>query len=122
MLEDRSEVIDAAPHREENVCVLYQLGVYELMSSETIHPENVDLKWNGKASQSLLDIDLMDDGQSGSLEINYTAENYDDDSIRRFARLLLMTAKAVSESDPDRGLTELLSDIRAQAGALPEDF
>ncbi|MBR6258974.1 MAG: AMP-binding protein [Oscillospiraceae bacterium] len=116
------EVIDAAPHREENVCVLYQLGVYELMSSETIHPENVDLKWNGKASQSLLDIELMDDEQSGSLEINYTADNYDDDSIRRFARLLLMTAKAVSESDPDRGLTELLSDIRAQAHAMPEDF
>ncbi len=120
MLEDRSEVIDAAPHREENVCVLYLLGVYELMSSEIFNPENVELKWNGAASQSLLDIELLDDGQSGSLEINYTADNYDEDSIRRFARLLLLTAKALSVSEPDRGLAELLSGIRAEAGALPD--
>ncbi len=114
------ELINALPHQDENVCVLYQVGIYELMSSEVFHPENVELEWIGAASQSLLDIELLDDGQSGSLEINYTADNYEENSIRRFARLFLLTAKVLSVSEPDCDLAELLSDVRAEAGALPE--
>lgn len=79
----------------ESAYVLYQQDIRDMAELSSLGVETVDIRQNQAASQTILDMEILD-GEAGlRIMIDYAASRYNDDSIRKFSGLLVNTAAAL---------------------------
>ncbi len=102
----------------ESAYVLYQRDMRDMAEIKTLDIETVDIRQNQAASQTILDMEILDGEDGLQLMIDYAASRYNDDSIRKFSELFVNTAKALLKCGAGAGMT--VGDLRAQISAGAE--
>ncbi|MBO5560768.1 MAG: AMP-binding protein [Firmicutes bacterium] len=96
----------------EPAYLLYQRNIRDSHVMGELDVESVDLRWNESAAQAILDLEILD-GESGlGLLASYAASFYEDESISRFQKLFLITAKTLSQHHSQADIC--LGDIRKE--------
>ncbi|MBR1833008.1 MAG: AMP-binding protein [Ruminiclostridium sp.] len=101
----------------ESAYVLYQRDIRDMSEIKSLGIETVDIRQNQAASQTILDMEILD-GEGGlELMIDYAASRYNDESIQKFSRLFVNTAKALAKcgGEPDITVGELKKRIADSA-------
>ena len=106
--------------REMNACLLYQRHLYDAVFIGGTQMEPVELRQNQDASQTSLDIEILDEPEGLSVLLDYAASLYDRSSILRFGEMLEDTLRAVTEPDPKRR-DELRQSLRKRAGRMSRE-
>lgn len=76
--------------------VLYQKDIRDAGEIGGKRTETVEIKQNRAASQSILDIEILDDSKGLRLLLEYTSSRYKNVSIERFCNLFVGIAKALA--------------------------
>jgi len=105
-------------HRESNVvlddtaCLLYQSDIRDVKADGMVL-EQVPVRQNNAASQSIMDMDILD-GQDGlKLLIHYAGSLYKQDTIEAFTDFFVRICEILVKHNDQSALT--LNDIRKQA-------
>jgi len=77
---------------EEAAYLLYQQDIRD-GGLEGMNIENVEIRQNQAASQTILDMEILDGSDGLQLMIDYAASRYDNESIERFKDLFLKAAQ-----------------------------
>ncbi len=109
-VEKDSEVVS-----DDTAYLLYQQDIRDMGGLEDFDIESIDIRQNQAASQTILDMEILDGSDGLVLMIDYAASRYEDSSIERFKDIYINTAQALvthnSQSDITiRELRKKLSD------------
>ena len=74
--------------------------------------ETVEVRQNQAASQTILDMEILDGADGLILMIDYAASRYDDSSIERFKDIFLNTVHAFVANDSQEDVT--VDDLRKE--------
>ena len=100
--------------RSANTCLLYQQKLYGEIRIGDILMEPIDLRQNRAASQTILDIEILDDSpESLQMLLDYAASLYDRSSMERFGEILIGILKRLTDEDLREG-DRLLKEIRGK--------
>ena len=93
---------------EESAYLLYQQDIRD-MEGGGMNIETVDIRQNQAASQTILDMEILDGKEGLVLMIDYAASRYNQESMERFRDLFVMTAQALvtHNSQKDVSVQEL---------------
>lgn len=96
----------------ETAYLLYQQDIRD-MDSGGMSVENIDIRQNQAASQTILDMEILDGSEGLVLMIDYAASRYNDESMERFRDIFVRTArKLVSfDSQADVHIDELRCEL-----------
>ena len=87
----------------ESAYLLYQQDIRDMGSLDGMNIRTVEIRQNQAASQTILDMEILDGASGLVLMIDYAASRYDDESIERFKDIYVRTAQAMvthnSQSD-----------------------
>ena len=87
----------------ESAYLLYQRDIRDMGGMEGFDIETVDVRQNQAASQTILDMEILDGADGLQLMIDYAASRYEDASIERFMELYVKLAQTLvthnSQSD-----------------------
>lgn len=75
--------------------VLYQQDIRDLGGFDGFDVETIDIRQNQAASQTVLDMEILDGSDGLVLMIDYTASLYDDESMERFKDIFIKTAQGL---------------------------
>ncbi len=95
----------------ETVYLLYQQDIRDM---ESYGIETIDIRQNQAASQSVLDIEILDGSDGLQMMIDYFASLYDDESIERFKDIYIRTAHALATHNSQSDVT--IGDIKEKLG------
>lgn len=103
----------------ESAYVLYQQDIRDMSEIKSLGIETVDIRQNQAASQTILDMEILDGADGLQLMIDYAASRYDDSSIERFKDILVNTAQMLLKNGSQTGFTvgELRQAAKNAAGA-----
>ncbi|MBQ7248348.1 MAG: AMP-binding protein [Lachnospiraceae bacterium] len=76
----------------ESAYLLYQQDIRDFGGMEGFNIETVDVRQNQAASQTILDMEILDGADGLQLMIDYAASRYDDSSIERFKDIYVKAA------------------------------
>ena len=94
----------------ESAYLLYQQDIRDMSGGmDGLNIETVDIRQNQAASQTILDMEILDGSDGLKLMIDYAASRYKDESIERFKDLFLRVAQSLvtQTSQEDMTLKEL---------------
>jgi hypothetical protein len=96
----------------ESAYLLYQQDIRD-MDAGGMNVESIDIRQNQAASQTILDMEILDGADGLVLMIDYAASRYNDESMERFRDLFVRTArKLVSfDSQADVYIDELRNEL-----------
>ena len=77
----------------ETVYLLYQQDIRDM---DSYGIETIDIRQNQAASQSVLDIEILDGSDGLQMMIDYSSSLYDDESIERFKDIFIRTAHSLA--------------------------
>ncbi len=103
-----------------NICVLYQQDLRDPMEINGALLEHVPIRQNRAASQTILDIQVLDGVRGMSLLLDYTATLYEESTIMRFGRLMrailgqILKEDGQNERPLGRLLEAALADVRTE--------
>jgi hypothetical protein len=102
----------------ESAYVLYQQDIRDMNEIKSFGIETVDIRQNQAASQTILDMEILDGEDGLQLMIDYAASRYNDTSMERFAALFKAAAEALLKhgAEPDMTVGELKKLTAAGAG------
>ncbi len=87
----------------ESAYLLYQQDIRDLGGMDDFGIETVDVRQNQAASQTILDMEILDGAEGLQLMIDYAASRYNDSSIENFMNLYVKVAHSLvthnSQSD-----------------------
>ena len=89
----------------ESAYVLYQQDIRDMSELKALGIETVDIRQNQAASQTILDMEILDGADGLELMTDYAASRYDDSSIERYTSLYIGAAAALLKYGDERGLT-----------------
>ena len=95
----------------ESAYLLYQQDIRD-MENSGFDVESVDVRQNQAASQTILDMEILDGAEGLQLMIDYAASRYEDASIARFRDLFLKTAQALVTHNSQEDIT--IGEIRGK--------
>ena len=95
----------------EAAYLLYQQDIRDMGGLEGMNVETIDIRQNQAASQTILDMEILDGADGLELMIDYTASLYDDDSMENFKDIFLRVAQGLvtHNSQNDVTIAELRS-------------
>lgn len=95
----------------EAAYLLYQQDIRDMGGFEGMNVETIDIRQNQAASQTILDMEILDGADGLELMIDYTASLYDDDSMENFKDIFLRVAQGLvtHNSQNDVTIAELRS-------------
>ena len=102
--------------RSASTCLLYQQNLYSTIRIGDNVMTPMDLKQNRAASQTILDIEVMDGEDGIRMLLDYAASLYDRSSMERFGEILIGILKRLTDEDPGEG-ERLLCEIQSGAGS-----
>ena len=89
----------------ESAYLLYQQDIRDMGGAGGFDVENVEVRQNQAASQTILDMEILD-GQDGLiLMIDYAASRYENTSIERFRDIYLKVAQALVTHNSQEDVT-----------------
>ena len=91
--------------RGESAYLLYQQDIRDMDSMGGFDVETVDVRQNQAASQTILDMEILDGEEGLQLMIDYAASRYRDTSIETFRDIYVRVAHALAESQGQEDVT-----------------
>ena len=96
-------------------CVLYQKGIFDpiVIAGETM--TGMEIRQNRNASQTVLDIMILDRAEGISLRLEYIETLYERESMERFGKLLARIIKEITEAVTEHknpGIASLMGENR----------
>ncbi len=87
-------------------CVLYQKGIFDpiVIAGETM--TGVEIRQNLNASQTVLDIMILDRAEGISLRLEYIETLYERESMERFGKLLARIIQEITEAVTEQKIPE----------------
>ena len=79
----------------ESAYLLYQQDIRDMGGLEGMDIETIDIRQNQAASQTMLDMEILDGADGLELMIDYTASLYDDESMERFKDIYIRVAQGL---------------------------
>ena len=89
----------------ESAYLLYQQDLRDTDLLEDAGLEVIDVRQNQAASQTILDMEVLDGSDGLQLMIDFSASWYDEKSMEYFARIFAGTAQLIAEHDGQEELT-----------------
>ncbi len=89
----------------ESAYLLYQQDIRDMGSMDGFEVETVDVRQNQAASQTILDMEILDGSDGLQLMIDYAASRYEDKSIEAFRDIYVRVAHALAESHGQEDVT-----------------
>ena len=93
----------------ESAYLLYQQDIRDMGGLEEMNVEAIDIRQNQAASQTILDMEILDGADGLELMIDYTASLYEDESMEEFKNTFVKVAQSLV-THPQDDLT--VGDIR----------
>ena len=84
--------------KDESAYLLYQQDIRDMDSIDGFNAETVDVRQNQAASQTILDMEILDGSEGLQLMIDYAASRYKDTSIETFRDIYVRVAHALVKS------------------------
>ncbi|MEE0872001.1 MAG: AMP-binding protein [Ruminococcus sp.] len=93
----------------EAAYLLYQQDIRDMGGLEEMDIETIDIRQNQAASQTVLDMEILDGAEGLMLMIDYTASLYEDESMERFKDIFVKTTQGLvtHNSQTDVTIAEL---------------
>ena len=88
----------------ESAYLLYQQDIRD-MSSSAMNIETVEIRQNQAASQTILDMEILDGSEGLILMIDYAASRYKQESIEKFRDIFVSTAQALLTHNSQKDVT-----------------
>ena len=79
----------------EMVCLLYQRDLREISGQDDIEITPVEVKQNEAAADNILDIQILDGSGGLQMALDFSANRYEVESMRRFQTLYIRLAQAI---------------------------
>jgi len=89
---------------DECAYLLYQQDIRD-MEGGAMNIETVDIRQNQAASQTILDMEILDGKEGLVLMIDYAASRYTQESMEKFRDLFVMTAQALVTHNSQKDVT-----------------
>lgn len=90
---------------EEAAYLLYQRDIRDMGGLEGMNVETIDVRQNQAASQTVLDMEILDGADGLILMIDYTASLYDDESMNDFKDTYLRVAQGLVTHNSQKDVT-----------------
>ena len=87
--------------------LLYQQDIRDMGGADGMNIETVDIRQNQAASQTILDMEILDGKEGLILMIDYAASRYTQESMEKFRDLFVMTAQALVTHNSQKDVTVL---------------
>ena len=91
--------------KDESAYLLYQQDIRDMDSIDGFDAETVDVRQNQAASQTILDMEILDGSEGLQLMIDYAASRYKDTSIETFRDIYVRVAHALVKSQGQEVVT-----------------
>ena len=85
--------------------LLYQQDIRDMGGADGMNIETVDIRQNQAASQTILDMEILDGKEGLVLMIDYAASRYNQESMERFRDLFVMTAQSLVTHNSQQDVT-----------------
>ena len=89
----------------ESAYLLYQQDIRDMGGMGGFDVENVDVRQNQAASQTILDMEILDGADGLMLMIDYAASRYEDSSIEHFRDIYVKVAQAMVTHNSQEDVT-----------------
>jgi hypothetical protein len=89
----------------ESAYLLYQQDIRDMGGMDSFDVETVDVRQNQAASQTILDMEILDGADGLQLMIDYAASRYKDSSIAAFRDIFVRTAHALADHQGQADVT-----------------
>ena len=89
----------------ESAYVLYQQDIRDMGGLEEMNVETVEVRQNQAASQTILDMEILDGEDGLVLMIDYAASRYEDSSMERFRDTFVRIARALASYDSQQDIS-----------------
>ena len=94
----------------ETAYLLYQQDIRDMGGLDGMDVETIDIRQNQAASQTILDMEILDGADGLQLMIDYTASLYDDESMDEFKDIFIRIAQGLVTHNPSTDIT--MNDLR----------
>ena len=91
--------------RSESAYLLYQQDIRDTSSMDAFHIETVDIRQNQAASQTILDMEVLDGSDGLQLMIDFAASRYEEESIEHFRDLFVKIAQSLVTHNSQADIT-----------------
>ena len=89
----------------ESAYLLYQQDIRDMGGAQGMNIEAIDIRQNQAASQTILDMEILDGSEGLMLMIDYAASRYKQESMENFRNLFVMTAQALVTHNSQKDVT-----------------
>lgn len=90
---------------EEAAYLLYQQDIRDMGGMDGMDIETIDIRQNQAASQTILDMEILDGADGLILMVDYAASRYEDASIENFKNLFLNIAQSLATHHSQQDVT-----------------
>ena len=97
---------------KEAAYLLYQRDIRDMGGLDGMNVETIDIRQNQAASQTVLDMEILDGADGLILMIDYVASRYDDESMERFKNIFVKVAQALVTHNSQTDVT--IGEIRRE--------
>lgn len=108
-VENNAQVVE-----DDVTAVLYQRDIRDAGEMDGIEIETVDIRQNRAASQSILDIEILDGAKGLMLSLDYASSRYEQTTMERFKELFVRITAVLVHSVGENDITvgELRSEVQ----------
>ncbi len=85
--------------------LLYQQDIRDMGGLEDMSVETIEIRQNQAASQTILDMEILDGADGLVLMIDYAASRYDDSSMNHFKDIFVATAQTLASLNSQQDVT-----------------
>jgi hypothetical protein len=111
--------IEAPPVDDDDTCVLYQRDLRDVGEFGGLTVEEIEIRQNKAASQSVLDIQILDGEDGLEYVFDYAASRYKKETMSEFQNLFKRVIAAIVNANTDAYTFEQLKmDVRGKKGLL----
>jgi hypothetical protein len=89
----------------EAAYLLYQQDIRDMSGLEGMNIETIDIRQNQAASQTILDMEVLDGKDGLILMIDYAASRYKQESMERFRNLFVQVAQSLVTHNSQKDVT-----------------
>ena len=90
---------------EESAYLLYQQDIRDMGGSDGMNIETIGIRQNQAASQTILDMEILDGSDGLILMIDYAASRYKQESIEKFRDIFVKVAQALVTHNSQKDMT-----------------
>ena len=96
----------------ESAYLLYQQDIRDMGGAGGMNIETIDIRQNQAASQTILDMEILDGKEGLILMIDYAASRYDQENMENFRNLFVTTAQCMVTHNSQKDVT--VRELRAK--------